>query len=221
MEGGNKTKCHSLPLLFPSWVNISLGIPWFSSIAVFEGKEEELSQKQRTKGRDGVPPETQWAASFSCPWIEVSALRICPTWPKAATRLSRFPQDILRQLLSTSNIQACDLSHHAVIFFRNTPCVTPVLKHRPKDALHRVGGSSHVHTTLLGSVWNCSSTVFEEDREIALISIFKNIFSNDITTGSKKQEAIPFVCTIQKHQSQPSSWQPFEIQCLRPEALVS
>lgn len=29
---------------------------------MFEGKEEELPQAQKTEGRDGVPPETQWAA---------------------------------------------------------------------------------------------------------------------------------------------------------------
>lgn len=58
-EGGDKTKYHSLPLFLPSWVNISLEVPWLSSIGVFEGRGEELSQAHRTEGRDGIPPEPQ------------------------------------------------------------------------------------------------------------------------------------------------------------------
>jgi len=99
-EGGDKVKYHSLPLCFPVWVTISLGFPWFSSIGMFEGREE-LSQVHRTEGRDGIPPEPQWAAwdfflLLSCfPFpSELSALRAvrtCPAWRKVATRLSTFP----------------------------------------------------------------------------------------------------------------------------------
>lgn len=222
MKAWNKTKCNFLPLLFPSWVSISLGIPWFSSIAVFEGKEEQQSQTQRTEGRDGVPAETWWATwDFFSPLsmdrgVSSESSGDMPNLAKGSNQAKQIsPGYTQTQLLSTSSIWTCNWSHRVVIFSRNIPHVTPVLKHRPKDALHLVGGSSHMDPTLLGSVWNCSSTVFEEDREIAL-SVFKNIFSEDITAGSKKRESVPFVSTIQQHQSQPSSWQLFEIQCLRP-----
>lgn len=63
-----------------------------------------------------------------------------------------FPRTLL-DLLSFFHFQ--HTSHCAAISIRNAPCVTPVLKHGPKDALHPAGRSSHMLPTLLGSVRDC------------------------------------------------------------------